>query len=160
MKNISLLLLSICFSMLFSCCQNEVKNSENENLSVSPITENAEKSEEFLSQEMLTKYRDHAKTIEFPYQNFGFHDSLKFNKVIAYEFDAMILEEDGEYHYYESVFIDKNEYSRGIKTQRDLDYEEIEQLLPFLHLKSTLAGCPLYVLTRNLDLFSITIPML
>lgn len=127
MKNISQFLLFICFSMLFSCFQNEVKNSENENLSVSPTTENVEKSAEFLSQEMLIKYRDEAKTIEFPYKKFGLGDSLKFNKVIAYEVDGISLAEDGEYH--ESVYIKDDEYSRKIKNQRELNHKEIEKLL-------------------------------
>lgn len=138
MKNTSQFLIFTCFLMLCSCFQNDNENTQSENLSVHSTTANSENSEEFLSQEALIKYRDDAKIIDFPYQDFGFGDSLKFNKVIAYDFDGITLGDDGEYQ--ESVSIDKNKYSKRVKKQKELNHKEIEKLLIILTSEKYLGG--------------------
>jgi len=140
MKNINQFIIFIYFLMLCSCFQNDSKNTQSKNSSVHQTTTNIERTEEFLSQETLLKYRDEAQIIDFPYQDFGFHDSLKFNKVIAYEFDGTSLRMEEGDDDESSVFLNESGYSKRVKKQHQLDYDEVEQLLSIFTLKKYFGG--------------------
>lgn len=122
MNKTSLFLILINSLLFLSCFQNDGQNQEE------TPDEKLTKTE-FLSQANLLKYRDETKTIDFPYQDFGFHDSLKFNKVIAYDFDGTSLRVDENDRDESSVFLNDSGYSRRVKKQHLLNYQEIEQLL-------------------------------
>ena len=127
MNNKKLILTLIYFLFFLSCIQDTNKNQEE-------IPNSRLNETKFLSKEGLSKYRDEANSIKFQYQNFGFHDSLKFNKIIAYEFDLDIYREE------EGVLSRENIFSTGIKRQHQLDYNEIELLLSIFTSKEHFGG--------------------
>ena len=110
--------------LLFSCSNNSVKNTKTDK--TVPVKEMTIESSQkkYIARKELLEYVKNIKPNEFTQDYLNPFDSIRFNKVIAYDFD-------GKEERNISV-VDKYGFSKVIKKQKNLNKEQVTFLINFL----------------------------